>query len=66
MSPIASYRRLFALAGPLYVVTAFLGRLRASLPTLRAHNEQSIAMVREVGDSRYHGNFLVTLSNQHL
>jgi len=27
LSPIASYRRLFALAGPLYVVTAFLGRL---------------------------------------
>jgi MFS family permease len=27
VSPIASYRRLFRLAGPLYVVTAFLGRL---------------------------------------
>jgi MFS family permease len=27
MSPIASYRRLFRLAGPLYVVIAFLGRL---------------------------------------
>ena len=27
MSPIASYRRLFSLAGPLYVVIAFIGRL---------------------------------------
>ena len=27
MSPIASYRRLFSLAGPLYVVIAFVGRL---------------------------------------
>ena len=27
MSPIASYRRLFDLAGPLYVVVAFVGRL---------------------------------------
>ena len=27
MTPIASYRRLFRLAGPLYVVVAFLGRL---------------------------------------
>ncbi|HSF97414.1 MAG TPA: MFS transporter [Ornithinibacter sp.] len=27
MSPIASYRRLFSLAGPLYVAIAFIGRL---------------------------------------
>src|SRR5829696_2389929 len=27
VSPIASYRRLFSLAGPLYVVVAFVGRL---------------------------------------
>ncbi|HMM96501.1 MFS transporter [Phycicoccus sp.] len=27
MSPIASYRRLFSLAGPLYVLVAFIGRL---------------------------------------
>ncbi|WP_404350680.1 MFS transporter [Phycicoccus jejuensis] len=27
MSPIASYRRLFSLAGPLYVLVAFVGRL---------------------------------------
>lgn len=27
MSPIASYRRLFTLAGPLYVAVAFIGRL---------------------------------------
>ena len=27
MSPLASYRRLFTLAGPLYVVVAFVGRL---------------------------------------
>lgn len=27
MSPIASYRRLFSLAGPLYVAVAFIGRL---------------------------------------
>ncbi len=27
MSPVASYRRLFSLTGPLYVVVAFLGRL---------------------------------------
>jgi MFS family permease len=27
MSPIASYRRLFSLAGPLYVAVAFVGRL---------------------------------------
>ena len=29
MSPLTSYRRLFALAGPLYVLVAFLGRLPA-------------------------------------
>ena len=27
MSPLASYRRLFSLAGPLYVAIAFIGRL---------------------------------------
>ena len=27
MSPLASYRRLFSIAGPLYVVVAFVGRL---------------------------------------
>ena len=27
MSPLSSYRRLFSLAGPLYVVVAFAGRL---------------------------------------
>ena len=27
MSPLASYRRLFTLAGPLYVAVAFVGRL---------------------------------------
>lgn len=31
MSPLASYRRLFDLAGPLYVVVAFLGRLPLSM-----------------------------------
>ncbi len=27
MSPLTSYRRLFTLAGPLYVIVAFIGRL---------------------------------------
>ena len=27
MSPLAAYRRLFDLAGPLYVAVAFVGRL---------------------------------------
>ena len=36
MSPIASYRRLFALAGPLYVVTAFLGRLPLAMSQMGA------------------------------
>ncbi|GEP38981.1 MFS transporter [Nocardioides psychrotolerans] len=31
MSPLASYRRLFDLAGPLYVAVAFLGRLPLSM-----------------------------------
>ena len=31
VSPLASYRRLFRLAGPLYVVVAFLGRLPAAM-----------------------------------
>lgn len=31
MSPLASYRRLYRLAGPLYVVVAFLGRLPMSM-----------------------------------
>lgn len=31
MSPLASYRRLFRLVGPLYVVIAFLGRLPAAM-----------------------------------
>lgn len=36
MSPIASYRRLLALAGPLYVVTAFLGRLPLAMSQMGA------------------------------
>lgn len=36
MSPIASYRRLFALAGPLFVVTAFLGRLPLAMSQMGA------------------------------
>ena len=36
MSPIASYRRLFALAGPFYVVTAFLGRLPLAMSQMGA------------------------------
>jgi len=36
VSPIASYRRLFALAGPLYVVTAFLGRLPLAMSQMGA------------------------------
>ena len=31
MSPLASYRRLLGLAGPLYVLVAFLGRLPVSM-----------------------------------
>ena len=34
MSPLASYRRLFALAGPLYVLVAFLGRLPLAMSQL--------------------------------
>ena len=36
MSPIASYRRLFALAGPLFVLTAFLGRLPLAMSQMGA------------------------------
>jgi MFS family permease len=36
VSPIASYRRLFALAGPLFVVTAFLGRLPLAMSQMGA------------------------------
>lgn len=36
VSPIASYRRLFALAGPLYVITAFLGRLPLAMSQMGA------------------------------
>lgn len=36
VSPIASYRRLFALAGPLYVVTAFFGRLPLAMSQMGA------------------------------
>ncbi|USQ75884.1 MFS transporter [Ornithinimicrobium cryptoxanthini] len=36
MSPVASYRRLFALTGPLYVVVAFLGRLPLAMSQLGA------------------------------
>jgi MFS family permease len=34
VSPLTSYRRLFALAGPLYVVVAFLGRLPLAMSQL--------------------------------
>lgn len=34
MSPVASYRRLFALTGPLYVAVAFLGRLPLAMSQL--------------------------------
>ena len=34
MSPLTSYRRLFALAGPLYVLVAFLGRLPLAMSQL--------------------------------
>lgn len=34
MSPLASYRRLFALTGPLYVLVAFLGRLPLAMSQL--------------------------------
>ncbi|MEV7430844.1 MFS transporter [Nocardioides sp. NPDC092400] len=34
MTPLASYRRLFALAGPTYVVVAFLGRLPLAMSQL--------------------------------
>ena len=34
MSPLTSYRRLLALAGPLYVVVAFLGRLPLAMSQL--------------------------------
>jgi MFS family permease len=34
MSPLASYRRLFSLAGPLYVVVAFVGRLPLAMSQL--------------------------------
>lgn len=36
MSPLASYRRLFALAGPLYVLTAFVGRLPLAMSQMGA------------------------------
>ena len=36
MSPIASYRRLFSLAGPLYVVVAFVGRLPLAMSQMGA------------------------------
>lgn len=36
MSPVASYRRLFALSGPLYVIVAFLGRLPLAMSQLGA------------------------------
>lgn len=36
VSPIASYRRLFALAGPLFVVTAFLGRMPLAMSQMGA------------------------------
>lgn len=36
MSPVASYRRLFALTGPTYVVVAFLGRLPLAMSQLGA------------------------------
>lgn len=34
MSPVSTYRRLFALTGPLYVVVAFLGRLPLAMAQL--------------------------------
>ncbi|MGB7819867.1 MAG: MFS transporter [Ornithinibacter sp.] len=36
MSPITSYRRLFSLAGPLYVVVAFAGRLPLAMSQMGA------------------------------
>ena len=36
MSPLASYSRLLHLAGPLYVVVAFLGRLPMSMSQIGA------------------------------
>ena len=36
MSPIASYRRLFSLAGPLYVAVAFIGRLPLAMSQMGA------------------------------
>ena len=36
MSPLTAYRRLFSLAGPLYVVTAFLGRLPLAMSQMGA------------------------------
>ncbi|WP_109471660.1 MFS transporter [Ornithinimicrobium cavernae] len=36
MSPVASYRRLFALTGPVYVLVAFLGRLPLAMSQLGA------------------------------
>ena len=36
MSPIASYRRLFSVAGPAYVVTAFLARLPLAMSQMGA------------------------------
>ncbi len=36
MSPIASYRRLFTLAGPLYVAVAFIGRLPLAMSQMGA------------------------------
>lgn len=36
MSPLQSYRRLFALTGPLYVLVAFLGRLPLAMSQIAA------------------------------
>ncbi|WP_165368497.1 MFS transporter [Serinicoccus sediminis] len=36
LSPVQSYRRLFALTGPLYVVVAFLGRLPLAMSQIAA------------------------------
>ena len=36
MSPLASYRRLFTLAGPLYVAVAFVGRLPLAMAQMGA------------------------------
>lgn len=46
MSPLASYRRLFALTGPIYVLVAFLGRLPLAMSQLG-----SLLLVAGVTDS---------------